>query len=242
VSDTGPFPDPPIGSTSPATPAHDAGSPAPPPQPERRRSTIGIWIGLAVLVVLLGVGALALTAPDPQPATASPPGTPGDQTSSTPGATSEVTIDGPALAAPVPDGEPIPDWTAPTLDGDTFAWADRPDGPTVLAVWAPWCPHCQAELPRLSSAIEQHPGVSLVTIATAVGLQPGPTPQEYMDSEDLAFVVALDDEDATLAAGLGIQGFPTTFFVDAEGRVIVSASGELDPASVDQVLTLLEQG
>lgn len=218
--------------------------PAPPPAggdapPERRRSTAPIWIGLVVLVSLAAVAALALTAPDPGSTVASPgPAAPTDTASP---ASTDVTIDGPVLTAPIPEGSPIPDFSAPTLDGAVFAWSERPEGPAVLAIWAPWCPHCQAELPRLAAAAEDHPGVSLISIATAVDAQPGPTPQAYMDAEGLSFLVALDDDDATLATGLGVQGFPTTYFVDADGRVIVSASGELDPAAVDEVLTFLEQ-
>lgn len=218
--------------------------PVPPPPgegapPARRRSTVPIWIGLGVLMALAVVAALALTAPDPDPSVSS--ADPTAPTGSASPASSGVTIDGPVLTAPVPDGSPIPDFSAPTLDGDTFVWSERAEGPAVLAIWAPWCPHCQAELPRLAAAAEDHPGVSLISIATAVDAQPGPTPQEYMDAEGLSFPVALDDDQATLATGLGVQGFPTTYFVDADGRVIVSASGELDPAAVDEVLTFLEQ-
>lgn len=248
MSDTGPFPEPPDtpGTTAEeevGLPAADPDGAVPGAEAPRRRSTVGIWLGLVVLVVLLGVAALALTAPDPESAAASPSATGATGSTGAPssGADTEVTIDGPALAAPVPDGQPIPEWSAPTLDGGTFTWSERPDGPTVLAVWAPWCPHCQAELPRLAAATEDHPGVSLVTLATAVDPTSGPTPQEYMDSEGLSFLVALDDDASSVAAGLGVQGFPTTYFVDADGRVIVSASGELDPAALDEVLTFLEQ-
>lgn len=244
MSDTGPFPEPP---DTPGTAAEEQTDPpgadrdvvaSPAAEAPRRRSTVGIWIGLVALVVILGVAALALTAPDPEPAAAASPSTAGSPSA---GVDTGVTIDGPALAAPVPDGQLIPEWSAPTLDGGTFMWSERPDGPTVLAVWAPWCPHCQAELPRLAAAADEHPGVSLVTLATAVDPTSGPTPQEYMDSEGLSFLVALDDDVSSVAAGLGVQGFPTTYFVDADGRVIVSASGELDPAALDEVLTFLEQ-
>lgn len=246
MSDTGPFPEPPDapGSASEeqaGLPAADRDVPSPAAEAPRRRSTVGLWLGLVVLVALLGVAALALTAPDPESAAPATPSTAGSAGAPSGGVDTGVTIDGPALAAPVPDGQMIPEWSAPTLDGATFTWSERPDGPTVLAVWAPWCPHCQAELPRLSAAAEDHPGVSLVTLATAVDPTSGPTPQEYMDSEGLSFLVALDDDASSVAAGLGVQGFPTTYFVDADGRVIVSASGELDPAALDEVLTFLEQ-
>ena len=203
------------------------------PQTARPRSTSAIWVGLALAVVLLAVAAVALTSSGDEPAS--------EATSVASGSSDDAvaTIDGDARTEPIPQGSPIPAWSAPTLEGGRFEWAGRPEGPTVLAIWAPWCPHCQAELPRLSAAVERHPGISLVTLASALN-QPGPTPQEYMDSEGLSFTVGLDDEASTVAAGLGIQGFPTTYFVDADGLVVVSASGELDPDALEEVLTVLE--
>lgn len=227
-----PPPDRPDGPDVSGVPRQPA---APPTSPEtdRARSASAIWVGLTLVVVLLAVVALALTSAGSDPtsqATPTVPSASGDVT---------VTIDGPARTEPIPGGSPIPAWSAPTLAGGRFDWTVRPEGPTVLAIWAPWCPHCQAELPRLAAAVERHAGISLVTLATALN-QPGPTPQEYMDSEGLSFTVGLDDEASTVAAGLGIQGFPTTYFVDADGLVLVSAAGELDPDALEEVLTVLE--
>ena len=228
---------------SPDRPDEPGGEPTaptgPPAAPPRRRSTVGIWIGLVVLVVVLGVVALALSAPGSDDAVATPSaGTP-TQAPPTAAAPGQVSIEGEPRTEPIPDGSMVPDWSAPALAGGTIEWAERATGPTVLAIWAPWCPHCQAELPRLSAAVDAHPTISLVTIATATDAE-GPTPQEYLDSVGLAFPVALDDEAGTLAKGLGVAGFPTTYFVDGAGRVVVSASGELDPAAVEELLSYLE--
>jgi cytochrome c biogenesis protein CcmG/thiol:disulfide interchange protein DsbE len=242
VTDTDPFPAPPEEpADEPADEVAPAVDPAARSAQAPRRSTVGIWVGLAVLVLLLGVVALAITASGPDDVAAAPAAedSVGASTSS-PGASGGVTIDSGPRTGFIPEGSPIPDWSGPALDGGTIVWAERPDGPTVLAIWAPWCPHCQAELPRLSAAVDRHPSVSLVTIATAVDPATGPTPQEYMDGEGLTFPVALDDEDASLAKGLGVASFPTTYFVDAAGMVVGAAAGELDPDALDEVLAYLE--
>jgi thiol-disulfide isomerase/thioredoxin len=194
---------------------------------------VRLWLALGVLVAILVVVAASLAGGD-DPVTATPSPTP------SPTGAAEVTIEDPTTGGHVPEGEPIPDWSAPALGGGTITWSELPPSPTVLAIWAPWCPHCQAELPRLTTAVAAHPGVSLVTIATAVDLAAGPSPEEYMNGAGLSFPVALDDAQGTLAVGLGVRGFPTTYFVDANGRVVASAEGELDPDAVDEVLTFLE--
>jgi thiol-disulfide isomerase/thioredoxin len=152
------------------------------------------------------------------------------------GAAGTVSIDregGGMLAA----GEAIPDFEAPALSGgDTIRWADVEGSPTVLAIWAPWCPHCQAELPRLSAAVDERPGVQLVTVATAFGQAPGPTPPEYMRDEGLSFPVAVDDADQTLLSGFGVESFPTTYYVASDGTVVTATTGELQEAELAAIL------
>jgi len=153
-----------------------------------------------------------------------------------PSAAGTVSIDregGGMLAA----GEAIPDFEAPALSGgDTIRWADVEGSPTVLAIWAPWCPHCQAELPRLSAAVDERPGVQLVTVATAFGQAPGPTPPEYMRDEGLSFPVAVDDADQTLLSGFGVESFPTTYYVASDGTVVTATTGELQEAELAAIL------
>lgn len=232
--DETPEPVPPVPEPVPPVPERDESLELDETRGPAPRRSVRLWVTLGLLVVVLAVLAVVLSASED-----------GDgRTAASPSATAtdgaSVTIDGAPQSEMIAQGSPIPEWSAPALDGGTVVWSERPAGPSILAIWAPWCPHCQAELPRLAQAVEAHPRVSLVTIATAVDPQTGPTPAEYMASEGLSFPVGLDDEENTLAAGLGVQGFPTTYFVDPEGLVVAAASGELDPEAVDQILTYLE--
>jgi thiol-disulfide isomerase/thioredoxin len=108
----------------------------------------------------------------------------------------------------------------------------------VLAVWAPWCPHCQAELPVLAAVTTEFPKVSLVSVATAVDPS-GPTPMQYMQATGLDFPVALDDSAGTLAQAFGIRGFPTIFFVGADGSIRAVHEGEMSAADLRSVLGTL---
>lgn len=186
------------------------------------RSTWLMLAGIAAVVVVVAV-AFSGGSSDPQ--------------TSASGDVSIARAPGPQLQT----GEAVPSWSAPALDGSgPLQWDDAVGVPTVLAVWAPWCPHCQAELPRLSAALEDHPGVQLVTVATAIGEQPGPTPQEYLDGEGLTMQVAVDDGENTLMQGLGVGSFPTTYYVASDGTVLTATVGEVEPAELDRILTELE--
>jgi peroxiredoxin len=181
-------------------------------------------IGGGVLAAVLVIGAFALSGGGnavSDGATAAPAG--------------DVTVDrasGPQLQV----GDTVPGFTAPMLGGGTMNWDDYLGTPTVLAIWAPWCPHCQVELPRLSAGVDAHAGVQMVSVTTAVGQQPGPTPQEYMDSQDLTFPVGVDDENLTLLKGMGVQSFPTTYYVDPSGKVVNVTVGEVPADQLQKIL------
>jgi len=134
----------------------------------------------------------------------------------------------------------VPSFTAPELSSGTVDWADYEGKPAVLSVWAPWCPHCQTELPILSDVMDTYPDVGFVTITTAIDAQPGPTPEQYMADNGLTFPVAVDDEQGTLAAAFGIQGFPTLYFVNSDGTVAAELEGEVEETTLRQTIDALQ--
>jgi len=161
----------------------------------------------------------------------------GEEKGAGPAATGQVTAAGPARTEPLAAGDVVPDFSAPGLSGGgTVGWADYAGAPAVLSIWAPWCPHCQVELPVLDRVMREFPEVGFVTVVTSVGDQPGPAPDVYMRENDLAFPVAVDDQDGTIAAALGVQGFPTLYFVASDGTVAQYASGEVDEATLREIV------
>jgi cytochrome c biogenesis protein CcmG, thiol:disulfide interchange protein DsbE len=191
---------------------------------ERRRTQRRrVAIALAIVAALVVVGAFALA------------GGGSDDGGTGPAAAGTVTIDrasGPQLEV----GDTVPAFTAPMLGGGTMKWDDYLGTPTVLAIWAPWCPHCQAELPRLSAGVDGHAGVQMVSVATAIGQNPGPTPEEYLSSEGLSFPVGIDDADGSILRGMGVASFPTTYYVDPSGTVVDVTVGEVPADELQQIL------
>jgi thiol-disulfide isomerase/thioredoxin len=156
-----------------------------------------------------------------------------------PSTSGEVTVSGGPRSAPLQSGEPVPAFTAPDLFGGTVDWSDYAGSPAVLSVWAPWCSHCQVELPVVDRVMKDYPGVGLVTIVTSIDAQPGPAPDEYMLDNNLDFATAVDDGDGTLAAAFGIQGFPTLYFVNSDGTVALQLEGEVDEDTLRRTIDSL---
>jgi thiol-disulfide isomerase/thioredoxin len=192
-------------------------------QAERRaqqRRTLGIALGGVALIAVVVVFVVVLMGGD------------GGGNGSGASETGEITVEGTPRDTPLQPGESMPSFTAPELSGGTVDWSDYAGKPVVLSVWAPWCPHCQAELPVVDRVMKDYVGVGWVTIVTSIGDQPGPTPEEYMLENQLDFPVAVDDETETLAAAFGIQGFPTLYFVNSDGTVALELEGEVDEATL----------
>jgi peroxiredoxin len=157
-----------------------------------------------------------------------------------PAPTGSVHVSGPARDTLLAQGDQVPSFSAPALiGGGQVDWSTYAGKKVVLSIWAPWCPHCQAELPVLSSVVAGHPDVSLVTIVTAIGQEPGPSPQQYMKDHNLTFPVALDDANGTLAKALGVQAFPMLYFVNSDGTVSSEKEGEVQTAELQQLIGAL---
>jgi thiol-disulfide isomerase/thioredoxin len=142
---------------------------------------------------------------------------------------------------PIAEGEAVPSFSAPALAGGRMDWASFEGKPTVLAVWAPWCPHCQKELPILGDIAPDYPGVRVATIATSIGDHPGPSPEGFMAEHDLTWPTAVDSSDDRIAASLGVNGFPTLLFVGADGTVKTAVSGELPESDLRAAFDGLQQ-
>jgi peroxiredoxin len=186
---------------------------------QRQRTLMFGIIGLVALVV---IAAILLTG--------------GGSSDTPPSAQGQVTIA--PTSGPVQAGDTVPAFSAPALGGGTMSWSTYAGKPTVLAIWAPWCPHCQAELPRLSEAMAAHPDLQLATVATAIGQEPGPSVAGYLKDHGLTFPVGIDDAKNTILNGLGVSSFPTIFYVGSDGTVVQVSTGEL---SADQLSAALDQ-
>ena len=85
-----------------------------------------------------------------------------------------------------------------------------------------------------------HPDLQLVTVATAIGQEPGPSVAGYLKDHGLTFPAGIDDSKNTILNGLGVNSFPTIFYVDAGGKVVQVSTGELSPDQLNAALAQLE--
>jgi thiol-disulfide isomerase/thioredoxin len=117
--------------------------------------------------------------------------------------------------------------------------------PYALVFLAHWCPHCQAEVPRLVAVGDGEgiAGVDVIGVATGTSdRQPNYPPSKWLHREGWEFPVLLDDASGTAANAYGLSGYPFMVFVDADGKVAGRISGEVSEADLTKIFSALAKG
>jgi thiol-disulfide isomerase/thioredoxin len=157
----------------------------------------------------------------------------------------DVEIEGEALAPFAPGGAdpavgaPAPEFSGVDFDGETVVVEN--DGTAKAIVFlAHWCPHCQAEVPRVQAWIDGGggvDGVELYSVSTSMSTgQPNHPPSEWLDREGWTVPVVRDNEDSDLLSSFGGSAFPFYVFVNADGTVAGRTSGELDISTLEAAM------
>lgn len=162
---------------------------------------------------------------------------------------STVTVSGtplPSLTDSTKD--PAVGTTAPTLTGVTFNRSPVTIGNTgqahLVIFVAHWCPHCQAEVPRIASLQKagQIP-VPIVTVATGTDSSaPNFPPSAWLAREGWPYPVLVDTKTDRAATSYGLPGYPFLVFVDAHGKVVGRLSGEVAPSDLTKLFSALAAG
>ncbi len=154
-----------------------------------------------------------------------------------------ITVEGKPLPASNKVGtvnDPAIGMAAPTVIGRNFnsrrVELTDEGQPRILVFLAHWCPHCQAEVPRIVSlaAAGGLDGVQVQAVATNTNRQlPNFPPSKWLKREGWPFKPVLaDDASSTAFGAFGGDAFPFFVFVDADGLVAGRAVAELSKASL----------
>jgi len=135
-----------------------------------------------------------------------------------------------------PSAVPLPPLTLSSLEGRSVSLADFAGKPTVVNLWATWCPPCRREMPALQQAQAANPDVNFVFVNQGEESRPIAA---FLDQQGLALSNVLVDPRSSTGAALGHSALPTTLFFDAHGRLAGTRIGELSQATLTQRLASL---
>jgi thiol-disulfide isomerase/thioredoxin len=131
---------------------------------------------------------------------------------------------------------PLPQLSLASLDGRAVPLTGFNGKPTVVNLWATWCPPCRREMPVLQQAQGANPDVNFVFVNQ--GEKPDAI-QGFIDRQGLTLRNVLVDERLQTGAALDHRALPTTLFFDARGQLVSTRIGELSLATLAQRLNEL---
>lgn len=125
-------------------------------------------------------------------------------------------------------------------DGSTFEFATLEGQDAVLFFYAPWCPHCQASGPVISSAVmEFGDQVQFVTISGST--DPNYPVPEYLAQFGLDGLTNVDDSGGKVFAHFGQNSVPAWLFINGDGESWI-VPGRQPQEVIDENLQRLVEG
>lgn len=152
-----------------------------------------------------------------------------------------------ALAKQEPaDGEPVrlvrnpdaaPAFEVKDLSGQAVSLSDAKGKIVLLNFWATWCGPCRAEIPDLID-LQKRYADKLEIIALATEEDDADQVRRFVQQAGINYRVAMAPDDVVRNYG-GIAALPTSFVIDAQGRIVQKHVGLNDPTLYERELRVM---
>jgi peroxiredoxin len=133
-----------------------------------------------------------------------------------------------------------PDLSLTDLQGNPVSLSDFRGQTVLVNNWATWCPPCKEEMPELQAYYEARQGQGFTIVAIEAG-DPAAEVSDFVRRFGLTFPVWIDP---TLKATAAFRnpGLPSSYVIDASGRVRLAWAGAINREKLEQYVTpLLEE-
>jgi peroxiredoxin len=130
----------------------------------------------------------------------------------------------------VSTGQCAPNFTLADVQGRPVSLAQFRGHPILLHFWAVACTTCAAEYPAFSRAVRADVPRGLNVLAVDAWGEPPSMVQQWQARHHLPATLPIDQAEE-IVREYGVQGTPTTFFIDRTGRIVSSSSGPLTYAA-----------
>ena len=202
---------------SPSDPHRSAAARPSPGAAPRRRPRLGLTIAGVAVVALLAATVL-LTRPSPASVAAACATT--------------------AASTGLGVGQCAPPFTLSNLRGQRVSLTDFRGHPVLLHFWAVGCTSCAAEYPDFARAVAAYAPRGVRVLAVDAWGEPPALVQQWQGGHHLPATLLIDQPQAVVRA-YGVQGTPTTLFIDRTGRITARTTGPLAYADFQHALTSL---
>jgi thiol-disulfide isomerase/thioredoxin len=130
-------------------------------------------------------------------------------------------------------GKPEPDLSLKDLDGKNVSLADYKGKVVFLNFWATWCDPCRVEIPWLIDMQAKYASRGFTVVGVAMDDEGKSVVAPFIAKErfdvngqqlPMGYPILLGTDEATDKFG-GILGYPTSFLISRDGKVVAKFQG-----------------
>lgn len=135
--------------------------------------------------------------------------------------------------------DPVPEFSLPDLHNpDVIHTVELFKGrPSLLNVWATWCPSCRVEHPFLVKLAEEQ-GVRIIGMDYK---DEAPAARRWLETLGNPYEVTFTDADGHLGVDLGVFGAPETYVIDHKGVIRAKHVGVINEQVWQELGPLYQQ-
>lgn len=132
-------------------------------------------------------------------------------------------------------GSLAPDFSlTDALSGTQYKLSDLRGKPIVLNFWATWCAPCREEMPTLQAAALNNALDHLLVLGVNAGESKNEI-SEFAHAVQITFPLLIDPDSAVNDL-YRVRAYPTTYFIDKDGKIAAFHLGILTPDLLQQNL------
>lgn len=131
-------------------------------------------------------------------------------------------------------GDRAPQFKVADLDGTRRSLNDWADKPLVLNFWGTFCPPCKEEMPALQRQAAKWAERGVGVVGMNLG-EDAVTVRDFVRQLGIQFPIYLDTDDVVREA-YGVNQYPTTFFIQPDGRIYTIIIGQMDEATIESTV------
>ena len=136
----------------------------------------------------------------------------------------------------------VSDYTFKTLDGKEVSLAEYKGKKIYVKFWASWCPICLAGLADINQLADMPPKDAVVLTVVAPGVNREKNLEDFkqwFSGLEYKTLPVLVDNDGQFLKKLGIVGYPSSAFIDANGKVVRVQPGHVTNEDIVKTLETL---
>lgn len=130
------------------------------------------------------------------------------------------------------------DFEVTQFDGATFRLSEQTENnAVVINFWYPSCPPCRDEMPAFQEAwleLQDQP-VRFLGLFVPQGFDSEQDARDFVDELGLTFSFATDRL-ARIADAYEIEGFPKTYFINTDGKIVATYLSRLEADEITRLV------